>query len=222
MDGKGRWVDNGIDHGGGGELLHVAPVILLGVAVLKLAQASGGFDDGAVETEMAALAQLVLEEGSQHEFRSVPVEIFFEAGADDLERGMIRRAIGEVVAEEGAKREAVLAPAGDGPLAGKVLEKADHEHLEVGGRVDPRTTTGPGITVGGEADLPRLLGKAVGAQGLVELAVEATRRAGRQIITGHPELTLFRGLRVSFLEHPTVYSKDLIGEGFFNRLLTVE
>lgn len=35
----------------------------------------------------------------------------------------------------------------------------------------------------------------------------------------YPELPLFRGLRVSFFEHPPIYSKALIGEGVFNRLL---
>jgi hypothetical protein len=35
----------------------------------------------------------------------------------------------------------------------------------------------------------------------------------------HPELFLLRGLSVALLKHPSPYSKILICEGFFNRLL---
>src|SRR5690606_25043974 len=86
---------------------------------------------------------------------------------------------------------------------------------------DPRTTARADVPVGRAADFTHRFGKADVPKSLVELAVERPGLTGRQMIPGYAKLRLFRGLRVTFLEHPPIYSKGLIGEGFFNRLLGV-
>lgn len=170
--------------------------------MLQFAETGVGFDDGAVKTEVAAFEQLVVEEGLQHDFQGGLIDFPAQTGADDRKRGVVGGAFGEIVAEEGTQGEAVLATAGDGPLAGEVFEEADHEHLEVNRRVDPWTPARAGLAVGGAADFSHRFGKPDLSERFVQFAVEGSGRSGRQMIPRYPELPLFRGLRVSFLEHP--------------------
>jgi hypothetical protein len=60
------------------------------------------------------------------------------------------------------------AAGGDGALAGNVFKEADHHHLEVDDRIDPRTAHAA-LVVGGGAELADFAGESKGVEGLVEL-----------------------------------------------------
>ena len=128
----------GIDARLRGQPLHVIPVALLGVAMLQRAQARVGLDDTAVDAQLAPAQKPVLAQRPQQ--HAVDRLELFERKplADDREAAVIRRRLLQPVAEESARTQAVVAPRGDRPLAGQVLEEADHEHLEIHHRIDAR------------------------------------------------------------------------------------
>ncbi len=137
VDGVHRLRFVGSDSGLGGELFYVSPVILQGVAMLEFVEACVGFDNPAVETEVAAFEHIVFEVGLQNDFQSGLVNLSAETNLDSRKRGAVVSSFAKIVVEEGEQQEDFFAAACEGALAGKVFEEADHEHLEENRRGGP-------------------------------------------------------------------------------------
>jgi hypothetical protein len=130
--------------------------------------------------------------------------------ANDRKTGVIGRRFGQLIMQELADGDRIGAPGGNRPLAGQVLKKAHHQHLQVNRRIDPGPAH-PALIVGGSAEFADLGGKPKAFQGFVQLGIEATLGGGDHLIGGNPELRLrsflFRDEHENQTLPPTKYSK---------------
>ena len=133
--------------------------------------------------------------------------------------GMIRRRLREAVSQIAADGQALSTPAGNGPLAGQILEKSHRQHLQRHHRINAGTPSLAWVRIGRLANIPDLAGKTNALQGLVHPPVKPIRSRRRPFASHHPEFLLLFTSLASFKHTFSRSYPALIVGRLFNRLL---
>jgi hypothetical protein len=106
--------------------------------------------------------------------------------ADAAERRVIRRRLGQLIAQKVQDRERVRAARRNCPLAADTFEESNHQHLEVDNRIGADT---PGTAIGviRLADIPDLLVESGVRQHLVKALEEVVRARFDDVKCRKPE-----------------------------------
>jgi hypothetical protein len=157
----------------------IVAVVLLGVAAHQSAEAGVGFDDAAVDAEVASFEQAVGFETFE-DFKMGGVKnTLRQPLAKNGETGMVRRSFGEAVAEQAANGEAVGAACGDAAVAAEAFEEADDQHFEEHDGIDGRASAIlRAALVVRLAEAVDAFGEAHSGEHGIELCVEAVLRPG--------------------------------------------
>ena len=179
----------GIDSVFGGEPLYVLPILFLSVAMHQSAQRSIGFNDRRIDAQILATQQTMFAQGLQSQREDLLINLQAQTLANDREAGVIRRRLLQRIVQKGANGHRVGAARGDRSFAGKVLEKPNHDHLQIDHRINPRAARLV-LFISRRTDGPDPIRETERLQGLIEPRIKGCFRRLRKLMSRHPELAL--------------------------------
>jgi hypothetical protein len=163
---------------------------VLAVAMLQRAEARVGFDDAAVDPQLASAQKSVRPQRPQQYDVNRIQHIHSESVADDAHAAVIRCRFLQPVAEKTARTQAILTPRRDRAVARQVFEKADHEHFQIHHRIDARPAAARSIRIHRRANRPHLPCEIHPLQRLIHPSEKCRWHCRRHPLRLHPHLSL--------------------------------